>query len=312
MHPVKSRARDILCIGESAVDVLGFTGRLVDSESSMHLTKLRESYGGRGSNFLIFSRVFGADSLLVSPVGYDFGSLGYALYFEKSRIDTSGLFRSEKSATPRAFIFSDKQDSRTFFYGGVLNNERDAFAKHALSLVKKTDYRALYCTAGLREINEQALAISKASLNCYAPGHEIFYNTSRGLKKCLSCTNLLFLNELEAQIMEKKLKSPIEHLMEDYGIKIAIVTLGGNGSELHVDGAHIHILPYKPRRVINTAGPGDAFAGAFVANYLKSKDAVYSARVASATASFVVEELGCQANIPEIGEIMRRMKGTET
>jgi len=44
--------------------------------------------------------------------------------------------------------------------------------------------------------------------------------------------------------------------------------------------------------VVDPTGSGDAFAGAFLVEYLKTGDSVWSTAFASAAASFVVEGVG--------------------
>jgi len=49
---------------------------------------------------------------------------------------------------------------------------------------------------------------------------------------------------------------------------------------------------YTPPHVVDPTGSGDAFAGAFVIEYLRTEDSVWSTAFASAAASFVVEGVG--------------------
>ena len=256
----------------------------------------------------MFSKIFNVDTILIGPVGKDFNSTGYSSYLENAKIDTRGLFKSEVFTTPSSFVFNGKKASRIFFHGEILDKEGIAFKKHAISVMEQTKYEILYCTTGVQEINESALFKSKAYLNSYSPGHEIGYNSVKSLSYCLNYTDILFLNQNESFILQRKFHKSIPEILCDFKVKIGIVTLGRNGSRLYLSGKNVKIPAIRAQREISTAGAGDAYAGAFVANYLKRNDAEYSAKIASATASFVVEELGCQNNIPDMKKILQRLK----
>ena len=80
--------------------------------------------------------------------------------------------------------------------------------------------------------------------------------------------------------------------IQDYGAKIVIVTRGMKGSKLLLEGRLYDIPACKPRVIQDPTGAGDAFKGAFIAEYLQRKNPAWCACVGSASASFVVEGLG--------------------
>jgi ribokinase len=72
-----------------------------------------------------------------------------------------------------------------------------------------------------------------------------------------------------------------------------MATKGADGVLLlSEDGMYYKVPAYKPPRVVDPTGSGDAFAGAFLVEYLKTGDSVWSTALASAAASFVVEGIG--------------------
>ena len=80
--------------------------------------------------------------------------------------------------------------------------------------------------------------------------------------------------------------------IHDYGAKIVIITRGMKGSKLLFEGKLYDIPACKPKIVRDPTGAGDAFIGAFLAEYVKGKDLVWCACIGSASASFVVEGVG--------------------
>ena len=67
---------------------------------------------------------------------------------------------------------------------------------------------------------------------------------------------------------------------------------GMKESKLLLEGKLYDIPACKPRVTQDPTGAGDAFIGAFLAEYLMGKDPIWCACVGSASASFVVESLG--------------------
>jgi len=77
------------------------------------------------------------------------------------------------------------------------------------------------------------------------------------------------------------------------GSRICIATMGARGVLLVSEDASFYKVPaYAPLQVVDPTGSGDAFAGAFLAEYLRTRDSVWSAALASAAASYVVEGVG--------------------
>jgi sugar/nucleoside kinase (ribokinase family) len=77
-----------------------------------------------------------------------------------------------------------------------------------------------------------------------------------------------------------------------HGAKIAIVTSGANGALVSVEGT-IHKVPaYKPEKIVDPTGAGDAFIGSFLAEYVKGEDCSWCSYVGSAAASLVLEGIG--------------------
>ena len=74
------------------------------------------------------------------------------------------------------------------------------------------------------------------------------------------------------------------------GAKILNITRGSKGSLLFVnreDGVSYHVIPaYPVDEVIDVTGCGDAFAGGFLVSFMKTGDALISAKNANRVAGF--------------------------
>jgi sugar/nucleoside kinase (ribokinase family) len=78
----------------------------------------------------------------------------------------------------------------------------------------------------------------------------------------------------------------------DFGVRIVIVTQGMRGSVLLFDEVFQEVPACKPRALVDPTGAGDAYIGAFLAEYTRNKDPFWCACVGSGMASFVVEKVG--------------------
>jgi sugar/nucleoside kinase (ribokinase family) len=95
--------------------------------------------------------------------------------------------------------------------------------------------------------------------------------------------------------------------IRNYGPKIILITMGRRGVLAHVDEAFYHIPACRPSILRDPTGAGDAFVGAFLAEYLRETEPLWCCCVGSAAASFVVEEVGPQRFGEKI-EVYRRAK----
>ena len=105
----------------------------------------------------------------------------------------------------------------------------------------------------------------------------------------------LRISREEARILSKSVdpKMMVEYL-KNVGAKILILTLGAKGAIIH-DGKKQVMVPCYMVPEVDPTGAGDAFGGAFIAEYLNSKDVELAAAMGSAAASLVVEEIGFQS-----------------
>ncbi len=99
------------------------------------------------------------------------------------------------------------------------------------------------------------------------------------------------LKEIQAITGLSDVDSAIKAIHE-HGVKIVIVTLKANGAAISVEDT-IHSVPaYKPEKIIDPTGAGDAFIGSFLAEYVNGEDCSWCSYVGSAAASLVVEGIG--------------------
>jgi sugar/nucleoside kinase (ribokinase family) len=81
--------------------------------------------------------------------------------------------------------------------------------------------------------------------------------------------------------------------VHDWGPKIAIVTMGAQGSMLSIKGEVYAVPIYHSGKLVDPTGAGDVFIGAFLNEYVRfEQEPFWCACVGSAAASLVIEGVG--------------------
>ena len=300
------KLNDIISFGPVTIDYIGTANKLNNNESATLLQQLVHSYGGRGANFCVFSCILGTQPLLIAPVGQDYEVSDHQRHLRSFGVNDSGLLVAS-GLTPRAFVFSDESESRTYFFEDTSDQHLMDFAVWTESVVASTPHELIYCTSGIQHLNQLCLELSKADLKAYAPGHEIMYHSVESLNTCFKSTDVLLVNEHEAQVFEQRAMKSIESAANEFDIEIVVITLGSQGSLLITNGQQIHIAPCRPKVEVDSTGAGDAFAAGFLTTFLRLKDPLLAAQFGNAVASFAVESLGCQSSLPTKERILERV-----
>lgn len=86
-----------------------------------------------------------------------------------------------------------------------------------------------------------------------------------------------FINEVEAKYIcqdddEKDSKELMNKVREKYGVQNVIMTLGGDGSAALCKDEYMEVASVKVENVVNTAGAGDGFMAAVIANLVWGKE----------------------------------------
>ncbi|ELP94050.1 ribokinase, putative [Entamoeba invadens IP1] len=106
--------------------------------------------------------------------------------------------------------------------------------------------------------------------------------------------DILFCNEEEAQALTG-VEDPYESLdMLSQIVKLPIVKLGGKGSIVKMNGKTVKIEPFKVKKVVDTTGAGDSYAGTFLAGYIRGASYDKCCKAASLVSSKVIQKMGAK------------------
>lgn len=120
----------------------------------------------------------------------------------------------------------------------------------------------------------------------------------------LGTIDFLKIGKEEINLVSKKRN--FKRICEDLkssGAKIVALTLGKRGSIIY--GEEMHKIPAYVTEVVDETGAGDVYGASYAIRYYETKDEVISGLFASASASFVVEDIGIK-NIVNKKEVEKR------
>ena len=149
------------------------------------------------------------------------------------------------------------------------------------------------------EAKKQDLLVS------FDPGQDLgMYDTDK-LRDVITNTTILFGNHHEIRRILESLEVDLDGLRE-IGPKIIVKTCGANGSEIYSNNEKIKIDAIV-REAVDPTGAGDSYRAGFLSRFLNGESLEQSAKFASSVSSFIVEQQGCQTNMPTFDDAFDRM-----
>ena len=292
-------AIQIVCMGEPLIEF--------NQQENGGLFKI--GYGGDTSNTAIAASRHGASTAYVSRVGADkFGQMLRTLWTEEG-VDHKSVLESENSPTGVYFV-THGEAGHEFSY----LRSNSAASKFSFEDVPEQ----LIANASILHLSAISQAISTSA--CDACFHAIEIAKSNGVKVSYD-TNLRLplwpITRAQAIINETiqhadillpglddiqqitGLDNPneiIEVLLEKGPSAIAL-TMGKEGVVVATPEKQIKISPHKVNAV-DATGAGDAFDGAFLAEYIHHQDVIKAAKFANASAALSTEGYGAVAPLP--------------
>ena len=118
-------------------------------------------------------------------------------------------------------------------------------------------------------------------------------STPEELKKIISKTNILLINESELHLLtkEQNVDKSIKEVLS-MGPEKVIVKFGSNGAKCYSENENIAVGVYPVKKVIDPTGAGDVFGGGFISGLVDGLSIKEAMLRGSALASFCIEDFG--------------------
>ena len=209
---------------------------------------------------------------------------------------------------PICLIFSKDEQQQVLLYDHTLHVYNSV---QEFNLVGGgVEYELLHITtvppnATLKMV-EEAHEKSPNTLISFCPGQNLKLYAPKTFFKVLEYVNILFVNDNEMKMVSEwalsnsnDFKSFPDLIVHTRGSRATVIS--------SKDGVE-HVPTIKPLKLVDTTGAGDSYAGAFLSSYMVHKDPIRAAKFAATVASFIIEEVGCQTNIPTLEQRRERCK----
>jgi ribokinase len=286
---INLRVRDIPAIGETILS------------SGMEI-----GFGGKGGNQSFTIAKIGGSVDYLTCIGDDvFGGL-YREEFRKNNFNMDYIKVMNNKPNGIAVINIDENGRNTIVvYPGSSRSLTPDIIKDNLEMILSHDI--IMTQLEIPVETAEYIAKSKTGKNIFILNPSPVdknYNYSQILRS----VDILMPNEVElSQLADMEIKE-IEDVREasikllSKGVINMVVTLGKKGVFIKNSGIEQYIQA-PDVRVVDTAGAGDAFAGAFMYDYSKTSDIVKAAKFANKVATISVTRQGTHKSVPTIQEI---------
>lgn len=262
-------------------------------------------FGGTAGNVARCAGSIGVKAGIASFVGDDFPD-DYLHALKDSQLDLTD-FKIMKGATPKCWVMTDPKGGQfSIINQGVMRN----FPKYDLPTYTLENSEYLHLMTGdpatMIKIAEQAKK-QKVKIS-FDPCQYTYWYTPDQFKKMLELADILFFNENEAKWVLDKIGKQYEKDFLEFA-DIVVITRHEKGSTIYTNhGKIIGIGIAKPAIFVDQTGAGDAYRAGFYLGLSKGFDLETCGKLAATVASFILEKVGTQTNIPTLEQVKKRYK----
>jgi adenosine kinase len=303
---------DILVTGSIAYDYLmRFPGHFTEYfiREQLHqvslsflVDEMTKHWGGVAANIAYSMALLGLRPKLVGTVGRDFPD--YRVWLENAGVDTSTVRQIEEVFTASFFANTDLDNNQiSSFYGGAM-----AYAKNysiadvydgipGMVVISPNDPQAIQNFA--KECRERRIRF------IYDPSQQVPRLTGEELHRDMQGSYAMIVNAYEAEIICKKTEQTLDDLRR--AIDILVITHGGKGSRIYVNGEVIEVGVF-PTAVKDPTGGGDAFRAGFIRAVVAGWPLKLAGQIGSLCATYVLEHVGTQNHRYTIPEFIARFR----
>jgi len=261
---------------------------------------MRREFGGCAGNIAFTLHMLGGDALPMATVGNDFAP--YAAWMDKHKMNRKYL-KEVDSYTGQAFITTDMDDNQiTAFHPGAMgfsHENKVVDAKEATIGIISPDGRDGMIEHAVQFVEQDVPFI-------FDPGQGLPMFNGEELSTFVEQATWVTVNDYEGEMLAERTGKSLEDIAKQ--VKALIVTRGGEGSDIYVDGKVIKIPLAKITEAQDPTGCGDAFRGGLLFGMMNDMDWETSGRIASLCGAIKIEQMGPQNHSFTMDEFKARYK----
>ena len=262
---------------------------------------MRKEFGGCSGNISYNLKLLGGDPLPMGTVGEDFKP--YRKWLKKQDIDITHITEVENTYTAQAFLTTDTDNNQIIaFHPGAMNYAHKNRIGDARGVTL-----GIVAPDGRDAMVEHAEQFAGAGIPwIFDPGQGLPMFSGEELMTFVEQATYLCVNDYESRLLVDKTGRKLPDIAAE--VDALIVTRGGSGAEIMVDGTTLDIPAVSVREVNDPTGCGDAFRSGLLHGIDRGFDWQTTGRLASLMGGIKIEHHGTQNHRPRQQEIADRFK----
>ena len=282
----ESERVDVCVVGSANLDLVARAERLPAPGETVMGTEFAEHPGGKGLNQAVAASRAGATVAFLAAVGHDNAADVLLSVLADDDIDATGVRRVD-APTGRALIGVSADAENSIIVVPGANAFADASNVPA-------------CTVLLTQLEVPLAQVEMALRSGRAAGAITVLNPAPATAidaSLIALCDVIVPNEHEVALL-----GGVSQLLAS-GAGSVVVTLGGDGVDVHTGGTTHHLDAFAVQPVDTTAA-GDSFCGALAARLAASDDLLTAVQFAAAGGALATTRHGAVPSIPTAAEIV--------
>ena len=262
---------------------------------------MRREFGGCAGNIAYNLRMLGGEPLIMATIGDD--SAPYRHRLSTLGLDARHVRDVPDCFTAQAFITTDLDDNQiTAFHPGAMNHS------HLNHIGDSRGVKlGIVSPDGREGMIQHAREFAEAGIPfVFDPGQGLPMFNGDELLNFLKLADYCTVNDYEAKLLCERTGRSIEDLSRE--VKALVVTLGGNGSTIHVQGKQLEVPSVKPEALVDPTGCGDAYRAGLLYGIANELSWEIAGRLASLMGSLKIAKRGGQNHKAAREEIAAKYK----
>jgi len=307
-------AFDVICIGAALVDMVAQVARHPVEDDEVFVSDLKLFSGGAAANTAYACAKLKLKTAFIGKLGQD-DTFGTKIIndFTEAAVNTELVKYSNEYKTGSAYVALNKEgDRRIYAHSGAANY----LSKKDIREEELTSSKILFLSS-LKNLEPFIIAAEigkrKKIPIILNPGMLIIEQGFTNIRELLEKVDILIMSQREFQVLfylseenfNPKIAQEKSKKLFSIEIKVLIITMGKSGALLITPNCSQIIPSYKPDKVVDTTGAGDAFSAGFIYGFcqnlsFKFDDLRYNAKIGNFVASKCIEKLGARKGIPDL------------
>jgi adenosine kinase len=256
----------VIC-GSLAFDtIMTFEGRFADQilPDQLHILNvsflvpaLRRDFGGCAGNIAYSLNALGGTALPMATLGSD--GADYVARLEELGIGAEFVRTVADAYTAQAMIMTDRDNNQiTAFHPGAMQQA------HVTRIEARADLRiGIISPDGRDAMLQHAEQFKVAGIPfVFDPGQGLPMFNGDELARFIEQSDWVTVNDYEGKMLSERTGWSSADISRR--VRGLVVTLGGEGCEVWIDGVMTHVPAVKPAAVVDPTGCGDAWRGALL------------------------------------------------